>query len=227
MQQQLAVNSLMTLLLLLCLKKEKKTVARKAGLRYLSLTEQKLLMKTIKETKGKKADRDLVIVELILNTGLRASEVIGLIVGDIRNKEKLFLRPEIGKRCKGRFIPLNKHIQDVLRHFMKLKLSLFRESISDDAFLFISKKKNPLSKRALQNVIEYWMLRTGLTTTKNGKVVPLYSVHSLRHSCFKRMRERGIALEVIQKLAGHSSLSSTGVYVEPTDAEIEEAVAAL
>lgn len=196
-------------------------------MKYLSLNEQKLLLKTVKSFKGKKVERDTVIIELILNTGLRASEVVGLTVGDIRNKEKLFIRPEIAKRSKGRFIPLNKHIQDILRHFMKLKLSLLRESINDESSLFISKKKNSLSKRSLQNVIEFWMLKTGLTTTRDGRIVPLYSVHSLRHTCFKRMRERGVALEVIQKLAGHSSLASTGIYCEATYQEMEEAVAVL
>jgi site-specific recombinase XerD len=232
MNQQLAVNSFTEdeqkklLIFLLYLKKEqkKKKAVRKSGLKYLSLNEQKLLMKTIRETKGKKAERDLVIVDLILNTGLRVSEAVGLTIADVRNKEKLYVRPEIAKRSKGRFIPLNKHIQDVLRHFMKLKLSLLRESINDESNLFISKKKNPLSKRSLQNVIEFWMLKTGLTTTRDGRIVPLYSVHSLRHTCFKRMRERGIALEVIQKLAGHSSLASTGIYCEATYEEMESAV---
>jgi site-specific recombinase XerD len=41
------------------------------------------------------------------------------------------------------------------------------------------------------------------------------------------MRERGVALEVIQKLAGHSSLASTGIYCEATYQEMEEAVAVL
>jgi site-specific recombinase XerD len=223
MNQQLAINSL---IFLLCLKKEQKEkeTIRKSGLKYLSLNEQKLLMKTICEIKGKKAERDLVIVELILNTGLRVSEVVGLTVGDVRNKEKLYVRPEIAKGSKGRFIPLNKHIQDVLRRFMKLKVSSLRESVNDEASLFISRKKNPLFKRSLQNVIEFWMLKAGLTTTRDGRVVPLYSVHSLRHTFAKRMRERGIPLEAIQKLLGHSSLASTGIYAEATYEEMEDAV---
>jgi integrase/recombinase XerD len=231
MNQQLAVNNLSDaqklLIFFLCVKKEKKSAVRRSGLKYLSLNEQKLLIKTIREIKGRKAERDLVIVELILNTGLRVSEVVGLTVGDIRNKEKLYIRPETSKFCRGRFIPLNKHIQDVLRHFLKLKLSLLKESINDEGPLFISKKRNSLSKRALQNIVEYWMLKAGLTTTKGGKIVPLYSVHSLRHTFAKRMRERGITLEAIQKLLGHSSLASTGIYAEATFEEMKEAVAVL
>ena len=193
-------------------------------MKYLSLNEQKQLLRTVKSFKGKRAERDTVIIELILNTGLRASEVIGLTVGDVRNREKLYVKPETAKRNKGRFVPLNKHIQAVMREFLKLKLSIFRESINDEASLFISRKKNPLAKRSLQNCIEHWISKAELTTSNNGKKIPLYSVHSLRHTFAKRMRERGIGLEIIQKLLGHSTLASTGIYAEPTYEEQELAV---
>jgi site-specific recombinase XerD len=38
------------------------------------------------------------------------------------------------------------------------------------------------------------------------------------------MRERGVSLEVIQKIAGHKSLASTGIYTEASDQEVNEAV---
>lgn len=195
-------------------------------MKYLSEQEEKRLLRTVREIKGVKAARDLMLVNLILNTGLRAGEVVGLTVGDVRNKEKLYVRPEIAKRSKERFIPINKFTQGALKYFFRLKLQC-GESINEMAPLFVSKKKNPLSKRALQDLMEAWVMRAGLTTTKDGKVVSLYSVHSLRHTCFKRMRERGVGLEVIQKLAGHSSLASTGIYTEATYEEMEEAVGCL
>lgn len=195
-------------------------------MKYLSEQEAKRLIKTVRERKGYKAARDLMIINLILNTGLRACETVGLTVGDVRNKEKLYVRPETAKRSKARFVPINKFTQGALKSFFRLKLQA-GESINEAAPLFISKKKNLLSKRALQDLIEAWILRSGLTTTKDGKIIPLYSVHSLRHTCFKRMRERGVGLEVIQKIAGHSSLASTGIYTEATYDEMEEAVGCL
>ena len=71
-------------------------------MKYLTEKEEKILLSTIREIKGKRADRDYTIIFLGLNTGLRCSEIIGLNVGDVRNREKVFVRPEIAKRAKAR-----------------------------------------------------------------------------------------------------------------------------
>jgi len=195
-------------------------------MKYLTDKEEKALLRTVKEIKGKKAERDRVIIELLLGTGLRAAELVGLNVGDLRGKEKLHVRPEIAKRGKARFIPVSADLQRTLKGLFRDKLS-WKESIRDDAPLFVSRNGGRLSKRSLQDLVEGWLVRAGLTTTKGGEVVALYSAHSLRHSCFKRMQERGVALTTIQKIAGHASLASTGIYTEATWDEMVDAVEAL
>lgn len=194
-------------------------------MKYLTEKEEKALLKTVREIKGLQAARDLVIIEVLLGTGLRASELVGLNVGDLRGKEKLFVRPEIAKGKKGRFIPVAVDLQRVLKGFFRDKLAA-RESIRDDAPLFISRRGRRLSKRSLQELVEAWVIRAGLTTTEAGRVVALYSVHSLRHTCFKRMQERGVALTTVQKIAGHASLASTGIYTEASWEEMVDAVEA-
>lgn len=195
-------------------------------MKYLTDKEEKTLLRTVKEIKGEKAERDRVILELLLGTGLRAAELVGLNVGDLRNKDRLYVRPEIAKRSKERFIPVSADLQRLLKSFFRDKLT-WKESIRDDAPLFISRNGNRLSKRSLQELVEGWTIRAGLTTTKGGKLVALYSAHSLRHSCCKRMQERGVKLTTIQKIAGHASLASTGIYTEATWEEMVEAVEAL
>lgn len=195
-------------------------------MKYLTEKEEKALLRTVKEIKGEKAERDRVILELLLGTGLRAAELVGLNVGDLRNKEKLHVRPEIAKRGKERFIPVSADLQRIMKAFFRDKLTR-KESIRDDAPLFVSRNGNRLSKRSLQELVEGWLVRAGLTTTKGGKTVALYSAHSLRHTCFKRMQERGVKLTTIQKIAGHASLASTGIYTEATWEEMVEAVEAI
>jgi len=190
-------------------------------MKYLTLEEQKRLVKTVKETKG--GERDYIIIETLLNTGLRAGELVSLSVGDIRNKLRLYVQPALAKRNSGGFIPLNVKIQDTLRTWIKMKLTILHESIEDAAPLFITRLGAPLTKRALQLIVEKWMIRAGLTTMKGGQVVALYSTHSLRHSFAKRMQERGVPLTTIQKILRHSSLASTGVYTEASDIEMDEA----
>jgi len=57
-------------------------------------------------------------------------------------------------------------------------------------------------------------------------VVPLYSVHSLRHTFAKRMTSRGVKPQTVQKLLGHASLASTGIYTEASWEELVDAVEA-
>ena len=192
-------------------------------MKYLTQDEQKQLVRTVKETKG--AERDYVIIELLLNTGLRASELCAVNVGDVRNKSRLYVQPKAMKNGRGRFVPLNVRIQDILRKWIAHKMAVRHESIEDIAPSFVSKGGRRITRQDLtQAIIEKWMMRAGLTTTKDGNVMALYSSHSLRHTCFKRMRERGVSLEVIQKIAGHKSLASTGIYTEATEQEVDEAV---
>lgn len=192
-------------------------------MKYLTQDEQKALLRAVKETKG--AERDYVIIETLLNTGLRASEFCAVNVGDVRNKGRLYVQPDVMKNGRGRFVPLNVRVQDMLRKWMGHKMAVLHESIEDGAPLFVTKGGRRLTRQDLtQSIVEKWMVRAGLVTTKDGLAVALYSAHSLRHTCFKRMRERGVSLEVIQKIAGHKSLASTGVYTEATEQEIDEAV---
>jgi integrase/recombinase XerC len=199
-------------------------------MKYLTEKEEKLLLKTVREMKGKKAERDYMILFLGFNTGLRLSELIGLNVGDVRGREKLYVRPETTKGTKaykdaegktkkkpvGRDVPISRKLQAAIREFIKYKLR-WREGIQDDSPLFISKKGERLSRRAVQEVFAHWRDRSGL----DG-----YTVHSMRHSFGKRLAQRGIAPATIQKLLGHASLGSTGVYIEAGYEEMQEAVEA-
>ena len=191
-------------------------------MKHLTLEEQSLLVKAPKETKG--AERDYVIIEMLLNTAFRATEFCMLNVGDVRNKSRVYIQPINAKRGKGRFVPLNVRMQDILRKWIAHKMSVLGESIEDTAPLFVTKSGRRITRQDLtQSIVQKWCRKAGLMTTKNGKIVPLYSAHSLRHTCLKRMRERKIEPEVVQKIAGHKSLASTGVYTEATDQEIDEA----
>jgi site-specific recombinase XerD len=193
-----------------------------AIMKYLTEKEEKSLLKTVREIKGVKAERDAVIIELLLSTGLRAAELVGLNVGDLRGKEKLHVRAEIAKRSKEAFIPVPVDTQRLIKRFIASKMQN-KESIRDDAPLFVSRNGERLAKRSLQLLVEQWIIRAGLTAS-TGEA--LYSVHSLRHTCFKRMQERGVQLTTIQKIARHASLASTGIYTEATWEEMVDAMEA-
>lgn len=194
-------------------------------MKYLTWEEEKTLIKTVHEAKG--AERDYVIIETLLNTGLRASELCAVNVGDVRNKSRFYVQPVDMKNGRGRFVPIHVRLRDILHKWLAYKMGTLRESIEDSAPLFVTKGGNRLTRQDLtQSIIEKWTLRSGLTTTKGERIVPLYSSHSLRHTFAIRFLERNgettKALRSLQKIMGHKSLASTGVYLEATDREMSE-----
>lgn len=78
-------------------------------MKYLTEKEEKQLLKVLDHRKD--AERDYMVIHLILKTGLRRCEVSGLNNGDLRNREVLHVRKEVAKGGSSRDIPLNKRIQ--------------------------------------------------------------------------------------------------------------------
>ncbi len=194
-------------------------------MKYLSQDEQTKLLKTVKETKG--AERDRVIIETLLNTGLRASEFVAVNVGDVRGKERLYIQPEAMKNGRGRSVPIHVGLQDLFHKWLAFKMGTLHERIEDNSPLFVTKGGRRLTRQDLtQSIVEKWMFRSGLTTTRNDKIVPIGSAHTLRHTFAIRFLERNghssKALRSLQKILGHKSLAATGIYIEATDKEMSE-----
>lgn len=197
--------------------------------KYLTEKEQKVLLNTVDAGKGKKAERDLMIMLLGFNTGLRLNEMIGLNVGDVRGMESLYVRPETAKRSKSRTVPINKKLQAKIKTFIRLKLG-WDEPIGNDSPLFMSERKQRLSERMLQEMFSQWCIKAGLVLPDGVGVRAKYTVHSMRHTCAMMLLERcgsTNALPLVQKLLGHASLASTGVYLSVRREELAEAMEAI
>ena len=66
------------------------------------------------------------------------------------------------------------------------------------------RRAEPLSAAGLDEILDGARARAGLTKA---------TCHQLRHTCFTRLREAGMALEAIQAQAGHASIDSTRIYL--------------
>src|SRR5262249_59416080 len=67
-----------------------------------------------------------------------------------------------------------------------------------------SRRGQPLTAAGLDEILDGARARAGLTHA---------TCHMLRHTCFTRLREAGMALEAIQAQAGHASIESTRIYL--------------
>jgi integrase/recombinase XerD len=129
--------------------------------------------------------------------GLRVSEVINLKVGDI-DSSRMVVRVEHGKGDKDRYTILSPRLLTELRSYWLA----YRPTL----WLFYSgKNKEKLSRATPQLVFKAAKKRAGIR--KN------VTFHSLRHSFASHMLEAGTDIRTIQILMGHSSISSTSIYL--------------
>jgi integrase/recombinase XerD len=147
--------------------------------------------------------RDRAIVEAMLLAGLRRCEALGLHFEDVRwNERRLFIAD--GKGGHQRVVPITERFFTTLRTYLDTE----RPADATDTKVFVVLKGpnrgQPLTPKGLEEIMTAARLRGGLD---HG------TCHELRHTCFTRLREAGMALEAIQAQAGHRSISSTQIYL--------------
>ena len=149
------------------------------------------------ETPNKKRSkiRDKVILALLYSTGLRISELTGLIRRDIDFEERT-IRVR-GKGEKDRIVLFDEKTKDLLMEYLDLR-------DSDSEYLFTNRQDNKLSSRYVQIMIKKYADKAGI----RKKVTP----HILRHSFATHLLKNGVDIRVIQQLLGHSSLATTQIY---------------
>jgi len=162
-----------------------------------------------------KYPRDILLFVLGINTGLRISDILGLKLGDVKDKKgdpKDYIYLTEQKTKKQRKITLNKEVKKVLQiYFIKSK------EYDLDSYLFTSEKNDenkPLSKVRAWQLVNDWCREVG--------IMERIGCHTLRKTLGYQMRKKGIAIEVIQRIMGHSSAKTTSRYIGIDQAELEE-----
>jgi integrase/recombinase XerD len=151
--------------------------------------------------------RDRAMVEAMVLGGLRRCEVLGLRMGDLRVAErKVFIAD--GKGGRQRVVPVSSRFFASVAAYLDTERP--EDARSDVVFVVLkgSRRGRPLSAYGLDEVIELARDRAGLA---NG------TCHELRHTCFTRLREAGMALEAVQAQAGHASVETTRLYLHLAD----------
>lgn len=150
-----------------------------------------------------RTDRDRAIVAAMLLGGLRRCEVLGLRLEDLNPGERRLFIAE-GKGGHQRIVPVSS------RFFTAAACYLERERpdgcATDRLFVVLKgpRRGQPLSAAGLDEIVSGARRRAGITHL---------TCHQLRHTCFTRLREAGMALEAIQAQAGHRSIESTRLYL--------------
>lgn len=175
---------------------------------YLTLSESKQLLNSID---GEYEIRDYTIITLFLNCGLRISELVSIDIDKIK-EDTLTV---IGKGNKERTIYLNDACIDALNKYLEVRP---KENLNDKKALFISKRKNRISVRAVQHLVKKYISKSGLDTSK-------YSAHKLRHTSATLMYKYGnVDIRALQEILGHENVSTTQIYTHLDDERLRNAV---
>jgi integrase/recombinase XerD len=147
--------------------------------------------------------RDRAMVEAMLLGGLRRCEVLGLTLRDVRPGENRVFIAE-GKGGHQRIVPISARFFRTLASYLELERP--RTSATDAVFVVLKghRRGQPLSAAGLDEIMSGACRRA---------LVERATCHQLRHTCFTRLREAGMALEAIQAQAGHRSIESTRIYL--------------
>ena len=149
--------------------------------------------------------RDAAIIELLLQTGIRLSELARLTLDDIDLPSRISRNPANtgslfvhGKGRKERTITLDYKACKALKAWLKVRPNV------DSSRLFVSKFLEPMSPRAYEYVVKKYLKEAGIKGA---------SVHTLRHTFATHHVAKGTSLRTVQEALGHADLKTTS-YVQ-------------
>jgi site-specific recombinase XerD len=144
------------------------------------------------------------IVTTIYSGGLRLGETTHLKVADI-DSTRMMIRVQQGKGNKDRYTLLGTRTLNVLRLYWKAYRPI--------EWLFPSRDlTRPISPSSIQRVVKAALSRTGIKKKA--------SVHTLWHSFATHLLESGTDLYFIQRLLGHTTASTTSIYLHITGRDL-------
>jgi|GEM_PF-3066766 len=167
--------------------------------------EIEMIAKVIKKQKSFVGVRDLTIFIMMLDTGIRLSELAGIEIDDITGN-KLIVKKT--KNLLERTVFLSKKTQDQLQTYLKLRGKL------DTNYLFVNVDNEPLKSRGIQNRFAKYKDECNIRKQ--------FSPHILRHTYAKRSVMQGMDAFTLAKLLGHSDITVTKRYVSLFGSDLEE-----
>lgn len=173
------------------------------------LMEEKQKKGNLTPNKHVKFLRDAAMLELAYSSGLRASEIVNLRVGDI-DLNGLFVKAK-GKGGRERTIPFGEVARKKLGEYLNL-----RSGYTKDNPLFEGKMGKPISRNWFWYMVKYYARRVGIPTS--------ISPHVIRHSFATHLLEGGADIKAVQTLLGHKMLSTTQIYTKITGQHMKEVI---
>jgi integrase/recombinase XerD len=156
--------------------------------------------------------RDTALIELLFGTGMRVSEAVALNITDV-DMDRLTISV-CGKGNREREIPIVcEALREVLAKWIEDRRS---QSATGSDPLFVNRRGTRLSDQSVRGVLRRHAAKAG-----GRRITP----HMLRHTVATLLLEDGADLRHIQRLLGHSSITTTTIYVQVSERSQRQALA--
>jgi integrase/recombinase XerD len=157
----------------------------------------------LREPRGSepRALRDRALLELMYACGLRASEAIGLELGDVDLEEAILCAR--GKGSKERLVPIGRQAVAALCAYCASGRPVL-VGAAVESRLFVNRRGSGLTRQGLYKIVQGHARGAGL----DAKMSP----HTLRHSFATHLLAGGCDLRSLQEMLGHADLATTQVY---------------
>lgn len=146
--------------------------------------------------------RDKAMLEVLYATGLRVSELVGLLNGDVSLRQGVVR--VTGKGDKERLVPLGEEAVYWLERYLAYGRPWLINNGAVD-ILFPSRRGQKMTRQTFWHRIKHYALLAGIDSEA-------LSPHVLRHAFATHLLNHGADLRVVQMLLGHSDLSTTQIY---------------
>ncbi|TGN10406.1 site-specific tyrosine recombinase/integron integrase [Leptospira ilyithenensis] len=150
--------------------------------------------------------RDKAIVEILYSTGLRVFELVGAKLSDLN--EELTSLKVMGKRKKERFVFIGDEARVALQEYLEERGNAKAEEI------FLNQRGGKLTTRGIRYILAERRSLMGM----EKPITP----HKFRHTFATDLLNAGADIRAVQELLGHSSLSSTQVYLSVSQDRLKE-----
>ena len=181
---------------------------------FLTREELEVFMKTI-NIKTKNGYKHYVLIALLYEAGLRASELINLKTSDLFFTNESPYIKVLGKGNKERIIYLNVDIVSIVNEYIeKFKIK--------EGYLFLNHSKEQFTRFGINKIVNKYfeLAKKECPTLVNKTITP----HSFRHSKAVHLLMNNTALPIIQRFLGHNSIKTTEIYLDITNDEVSKSI---
>ncbi|OWZ25370.1 tyrosine recombinase [Wolbachia endosymbiont of Wuchereria bancrofti] len=195
--------------------------------KYLSVKEMLLLIDTVRKSANESnkeinSRRLCAILDILYSSGMRISELISMKLCEVshllNSSDKECYIIIKGKSSKERQILFNEQALQSLRNYLLARDNLISDGKESDWLFPGSKPNKPITRQRIGQLVKELAKKCNIDENK-------ISPHVIRHSFATHLLDSGASIMLIQKILGHTNLSTTQIYTHIANKKLKDKLA--